>query len=132
MRSRYGYDRYEAITKIPSNLYFSEKGEVDRTLSWNRQSQYAFVVSPFGNGLDTHRIWEALILGCIPIVCTSPLDRLYEDLPILIINDWNDVNVKLLQDTIRIFKDKHQKGKYNYDKLLLSYWIKKIKKINNY
>ena len=126
MRSRFGYDRYEAITKIPKNLIFSEKNEVDRTTSWNTQSKYAFVVSPFGNGYDCHRTWEALVLGCIPIVKTSGIDNLYEDLPVLIVQDWNDITEKLLMSVLTNFKKKHENNKFNYDKLTLNYWMDKI------
>ena len=124
--SRFGYDRYEAITKLPKHLIFSEKGEVDRTTSWNRQTKYAFVASPFGNGLDTHRTWEALILGCIPIIKTSGMDSLFEELPVLIINDWSDITEQLLIKVNRDFKQKHEKGEFNYYKLTLKYWRDKI------
>ena len=126
MRSRFGYDRYEAIKKIPENLSFSEKGEVDRTTSWNNQSKYSFVVSPFGNGYECHRTWEALVLGCIPIVKTSGIDSLYEDLPVLIVNDWIDISSELLISVIKDFKKRHEKGKFNYNKLTLEYWMDKI------
>jgi hypothetical protein len=124
--SNFGYDRYEAITKIPNNLTFSEKEIVNRNDSWIKQSKYAFVVSPLGNGLDCHRTWEALILGCIPIVKTSGIDNLYKDLPVLIVDDWNDVTKELLENVVNDFKEKHEKGLYNYDKLLLKYWVDKI------
>ena len=126
MRSRFGYDRYEAIKKIPENLSFSEKGEVDRTTSWNNQSKYSFVVSPFGNGYECHRTWEALVLGCIPIVKTSGIDSLYEDLPVLIVNDWIDISSELLLSVLEDFKKKHEKGQFNYNKLTLKYWMNKI------
>ena len=126
IRSRFGYDRYEAITKIPKILQFSEKSEVQRTVSWHTQSKYAFVVSPFGNGYDCHRTWEALILGCIPIVKTSGIDGLYDDLPVLIVNDWSDINEKLLRKTLEDFKKKHENNKFSYDKLTLNYWMNKI------
>ena len=126
IKSRFGYDRYEAITQIPKHLTFSENSEVPRTLTWNTQSKYAFVVSPFGNGIDCHRTWEALLLGCIPIVKTSGLDNLYDDLPVLIIQDWIDVTENLLMNIISQFKKKHEKGEFNYDKLTLKYWMDKI------
>jgi hypothetical protein len=52
-------------------------------------SNYAFVISAHGNGLDCHRTWEALYLGAIVIVKTSSLDNLYKDLPVIIVNNWN-------------------------------------------
>ena len=45
-----------------------------------------FAIAPQGNGLDTHRIWEVLSLGTVPIVLTSSLDLLYSNFPIVIIN----------------------------------------------
>jgi hypothetical protein len=126
IRSRFGYDRYEAITQIPKSLMFSEKEEVPRYGSWHTQAKYAFVVSPFGNGYDCHRTWEALILGCIPIVKTSGLDSLYDTLPVLIIQDWTDITETLLSKTLEDFKKKHENNKFNYDKLRLNYWMDKI------
>ena len=42
-----------------------------RLITWNKQKDFAFVLCPHGGGLDCHRNWEALCLGCIPIVKTS-------------------------------------------------------------
>ncbi len=98
--SKYGYDRQDAIDKIPKELMFYEPTRVSRDISFNNQIKYAFVVSPHGNGLDCHRTWEALCIGNIPIVKTSPIDSLFDELPILIVKDWNDINKQLLEKTI--------------------------------
>ena len=125
-------DRDDAIKYIPQELVYYEPNKVKRLVSWLTQSKYAFVISPHGNGLDCHRTWEALCLGCIPIVRTSTLfseanqrtlDSMYEDLPILIVKEWSDINETLLQNTLEKFKNK----KLYYDKLLLSYWMNIIK-----
>lgn len=81
-----------------------------------------FVISPRGNGLDTHRIWESLYVGSFPIVKTSSLNTLYEGLPIVIINDWTEVTEEFLH------------RKYNeltsqpccYEKLYTDYWFRLI------
>ena len=117
------YDRYDAINKINKDLIFYESSPVARNKSWENQSEYAFVVSPRGNGLDCHRTWEALILGCIPIVKTSPIDSLFDELPVLIVNDWSDITQTLLEKTLQNFSN----SQYNYDKLQLSYWMKLIR-----
>jgi hypothetical protein len=61
---------------------------------WRRHGEFAFEVSPRGNGLDCFRTWEALALGTIPIVKTSPLDVLYraENLPVVIVDAWEEIN----------------------------------------
>lgn len=58
---------------------------------WRRYATYPFVMSAHGNGLDCHRTWEALCLGCIPIVKRSSLDPLYDGLPVVIVEDWREV-----------------------------------------
>jgi len=120
VNTKYGYDRLDAINNINKNLIFYEPVQINRIDSWKNQSQYAFVISPHGNGLDCHRTWEALILGCIPIVKKSDLDSLYTELPVLIVSEWSNITQKLLENIIIDFKNKV----FNYDKLLLSYWTK--------
>ena len=109
--------------QMPQNLLVKEYRLISRKTLWNNMLKYAFIASPHGNGLDCHRTWEALVLGCIPIVKKSPLDGLYEGLPVLIVNEWSDINEQLLKDKIEEFKNKQ----FNMDKLKLEYWINKIK-----
>ena len=49
---------------------------------------HRFVLCPEGNGIDTHRLWECLYMGTIPIVKANKNVRFYEDLPILMVNEW--------------------------------------------
>jgi len=124
IRGRYGgKDRKEALEQISDELLVKEEDKLQRNNTWKNMVNYAFVLSPHGNGLDCHRTWEALALGCIPIVKKSPIDKLYEDLPVLIVDNWSDVSKDLLLHTIEEFKNKS----FNTNKLNLSYWINKIK-----
>lgn len=54
---------------------------------------YGFVACPPGNGLDTHRAWEAMYLNCVPIVARSFLTERYESLglPVWIVDDYADL-----------------------------------------
>jgi len=58
---------------------------------WNLAQQYAFVASPASHGQDTHRFWEALYLGAIPIVLSGPLNGMYRSFPCVIIQSWTEV-----------------------------------------
>ena len=121
--SQYGHHRVEAINKLKQEVMFYEPERVSRNVSHRHQTEYAFVISPFGNGMDCHRTWEALCLGCIVIVKTSPLDGLYDDLPVLIVNDWSDIDQILLENTIIKFRARE----FKYEKLNLTYWQEIIK-----
>ena len=64
---------------------------VSQSAIWRRYAQYPFVVTTRGNGLDCHRTWELIYLGCIVITKTSSLDPLYSELPVDLVDDWNAV-----------------------------------------
>jgi len=50
------------------------------------------------------------------------LSEIPSDLPVLLVDEWSDINILLLQYTIETFKNKN----FDYEKLLLGYWIDKI------
>jgi hypothetical protein len=88
-------------------------------------SQSVFVASPRGHGLDTHRTWEALLMGCYPIVPSSPLNPLYEDLPVVIVHDWNEVTPAFLQEWRRKLECKT----WSREKLYTPYWFAKVRAV---
>lgn len=119
---RFG-DRKKSLASIPQNLLVINDTFVPRTVTWNNITNFTFVLSPFGNGMDCHRTWEALSLGSIPIVRAHRFKELFKDLPVLIVKEWHEINEDLLINTINIFKN----TKFNCEKLNLEYWINKIK-----
>ena len=117
-------DRVSAITIIPSALITQQNGFIPRTETWKNMVEYAFVLSPFGNGMDCHRTWEALLCGCIPIVRSSVFNELFDGLPVLIVDKWEDISLQLLVTTLAQFKDRLDNNEFNYDKLRLSYYTR--------
>jgi hypothetical protein len=115
--------RENSVKIIPKELMVINNNFTPRTLNWKKMVEYTFILSPFGVGMDCHRTWEALCLGCIPIVCAPNFKSLFSDLPVLVLNNWNEINEILLEKTIDTFKQQ----KFNYEKLTLEYWISKIK-----
>ena len=122
VQTRFGNDRVDAMKNIQPQIIFYEKEQIPRLSSWENQAKYAFVLSPHGGGLDCHRTWEALCLGSIPIVKKSPICYLFENLPVLIVDEWSEVTFELLQKTVTDFSSRN----FEYSKLTLEYWIKKI------
>jgi mannosyltransferase OCH1-like enzyme len=83
---------------------------------------HKFVFNPMGNCFDNHRMWEAWYLGCIPITKRSVMTSFYEDMPIVIIDDWSQVTEEYLKEEyIRITN-----MDCNLDKLNFQYWKNKI------
>ena len=123
MNTKHAYDRKDALKNIPKDLMYYEENHIPRIVSWNKQKDYAFVISPHGGGFDCHRTWEALVLGCIPIVKKSNIDILYENLPVLIVDKWEDITFELLEQTINAFKSQE----FRLEKLTLKYWMDLIR-----
>ena len=126
MDTKLGYDRKDAYRKLNKDIIYYEENKVSRLITWNKQKDFAFVICPHGGGLDCHRNWEALCLGCIPIVKTSKIDKLYENLPVLIVNEWNIIDNNLLNNKINNKKKKFENNEFNMEKTKLSYWINLI------
>jgi hypothetical protein len=51
------------------------------------------VPCPRGRGIDTYRVWEALYLGAMPVVCSPPraYRELLADLPVLFVSSWREL-----------------------------------------
>jgi hypothetical protein len=81
-----------------------------------------FVLCPQGNGIDTHRTWETLYLGSIPIQKRDINNSYNADLPIVFVDDWHDINRNFLEkEYIRI-----KSSEWNMDKLTFEYWRDRI------
>lgn len=86
---------------------------------------HKFVLCPNGNGIDTHRLWECLYLKTIPIVKNNINNKFYSDLPIIMVNEWDEITEDFLNSEYdRINKTNN----WNYNKLNFSYWDNLIKK----
>lgn len=88
----------------------------------NNVYNHPFVVAPEGNGIDTHRVWECLYMRTVPIVVRNTNNSFYTDLPILFIDDWDEINEKFLFDSFMEMSRKE----WNMAKLNFEYWKKEI------
>lgn len=85
--------------------------------------KHYFMLCPVGNGLDSHRLWEALHLGCIPIVRRITNYIQYEDkLPILFVDKWSDITKDLLLEKKIEIQNKTKSGLYKTNMMNFSYW----------
>jgi len=58
---------------------------------------HRFMICPPGAGLDCHRVWESLYLGTIPIVQRSRAMEYFEELPIVFVDDFEEVTPEFLE-----------------------------------
>ena len=87
-------------------------------------SRSLFVVSPPGNGADTHRTWEAIYLGAIPVVDKASLASSFTDhLPILAVESYEEF-VEMSDD--QLFGTYLELRKRPTDRAYAPYWAGEI------
>ena len=61
---------------------------------FNNLIDYKYVICPPGNGLDTHRVWESLLLKIIPIHKINNFTLILKNnsVPGLYVENWEDLN----------------------------------------
>jgi hypothetical protein len=79
---------------------------------------HQFVLCPRGNGIDTHRLWETLYMGSIPIVKRHRALAEFTDLPILFIDDWTEVTEPMLLAAA----ERIAASTWTMEKLRFGYW----------
>ena len=89
---------------------------------------HKFVISPEGNGIDTHRTWECLYMGTIPIEKRNINNQFYTDLPICFVDDWKEVTEDFLEKEY----DRIKQSAWNMEKLDFGYWKNKIKGLSDF
>jgi len=85
--------------------------------------RHKFCISPPGNGLDCHRMWEALYMKTVPICERNILTEYFQKIfPIVIVDDWNELDIDYLISNYSEIADWS-----NYDLLDFKNYIKYIK-----
>ncbi len=72
--------------------------------------EYRFVVCPRGNGIDTHRLWEAIYLGSTPIITSQELHRAIPSNCCCVLETWEDLLNFETSSVARIARSKNLGG----------------------
>jgi len=120
------YGERQICNSITNNSGIPLSNKTSMEEYWRFLSKSVFVISPPGNGIDCHRIWESLLLRCSPIVLSNESFSEFKDLPILFVNSWEEVTLDFLKSNVYKYS-----AMFNNDitQLIIEYWDKKI---NNY
>ena len=123
IKSDRGKDERNLVYNKFINKDYVTIGKHERNHSGHRKFieqiyNHKFVLAPWGNGIDTHRLWMTLYLGSIPIVKYHKVYEQFKHLPILFVNDWDEITQDYLNKS---FHEIHSK-KYDFSVLTMSYW----------
>lgn len=117
----YPSERLEVFNMFKDKPYVTVEHRTEMRKYLTELRSHTFALCPRGNGVDTHRLWEALYMDCIPVVKRDIALEEFYDMPICFIDSWDEVNEEFLKIFERNLSVK------NTEKLKMSYWIKRIK-----
>jgi hypothetical protein len=87
-------------------------------------TKFKFTLAPWGNGFDSHRFWEALYAGSIPVTKKHLTYSSAKDLPAILLDDYTSIDIEKLNNICS------ENTEYKFEKLKMDYWIDLIKKID--
>lgn len=129
------FNQRNAISKLCQSIDYITCDIFDHHAGANSRSFYNYIsqiknhhmtICPPGNGIDCHRMWEVLYLNRVPIVQQSTVMNHFSDLPILYIQDWNQLN-----DKEYIFSEYNRVKNNNKQKLQFKYWESLVLSLRN-
>lgn len=131
--SRFMYANFNIQTNISHRSSILNIARMSKHIDWtpptlsfktmlSELKKYKMVLCPAGNGVDTHRLWETLYAGRIPVtvkIGNHKIYQLYKKLPIIVLEDMEE-----LRDEIRLSVLYNQiiGSKYNIDIAYQTYW----------
>lgn len=104
------HSRYECFDYFAKyNWITIEEPKYNFSEFYNRLKTFKYCIAPRGTGIDTHRLYESLLFGVLPIVMKCELDDLYSNLPVVLVDSWKDVTYDFLNDNYQANLDKYFK-----------------------
>lgn len=101
-----------------NNLFKISKKSINLSEYKSYLENYRFILCPPGNGIDTHRIWEAIYSNSIPIVFKDYYLEYFKYVPVVVID-----SIKQLKD----FDVNSKPSLFIKDSLFINWWIDLIK-----
>ncbi len=114
------FHRFSVVKQaLKLNEVVIERPNMNLNVYANKLSNFKFSITPWGNGIDTHRMWESVYSGCIPITQNHLTFRNMKDLPIIFLDSYKNISMKTINN--------YQFENINFKKLKFSWWLNLIK-----
>jgi len=83
--------RSEALLAVEGLIGATIESNVSYEEYLSSLARHKFCLCPRGNGIDTHRFWEAQYLDSIPVILWRDWTSAYSGMPILILDNWEEL-----------------------------------------
>ena len=118
INTKYSF-RKRLLSSISNNKKFKIRNS-DLNLNEYKQdlNNYKYVLCPPGNGIDTHRIWEAIYSNSIPIVFREYYLDYFSEVPVIVLSSIDDLKNFNLNENVK---------KYDPEVLFINWWVDSIR-----
>ena len=116
-------ERIEILNYIQNSEVITFSRRSNHFNFMNSLSQCKFSICPPGNGLDTHRIWESLMVETIPIMEKSEFSSnlKFLKIPIYELEEWSEIS-NLNKEKVRIIYSHYSELLKDKSFLYIDYW----------
>ena len=111
------FSKTSFVTKLKGEFGLDFDNYIDDVRS------HLFMICPEGNGIDVHQPFEAIYLGCIPVMKKHTNNLNWRDLPICWVDSFDEIlNINFLINEY----DRIRKSNFNLEKFYFSFWKERI------
>jgi len=114
-----------AVAESQKGAFVLKKENISPSTFAKTMEKYRYIACPRGNGVDTHRFWETLYRGSIPIVLRNSWSQslAHFKIPMIVINTWQEA-----EEAIEGFEQSvRARNPRSLDVLWIDYWQKLFK-----
>jgi hypothetical protein len=124
-------ERIKILYHLDSNDNVEYLRRTNHKKYMNTLSEYKISICPPGNGLDTHRIWESLLVKTLPLVKKTAFSNnlFLLGVPLLLIDSWDEleeINKNYIKDAYSTYQEKLKEQKFTN----VNFWIEKMKEVH--
>lgn len=83
-------------------------------------TQHKFTLAPWGNGIDTHRFWETLYSGSIPITKDHHIYSSFKTIPRILVNEYSEITEEFLNENFENLESSIES--FSLDEINFGYW----------
>ena len=102
------------------NWVNSDKSTLNHKTYKDNLSKHNFTLTPWGNGIDTHRFWETLYNGSIPVAKKHLLYKSFKTFPKVLVNEYSVISSDFLNQELVNFQN--QSDSFNFSELDFNHW----------
>ena len=108
------FHRFHTLRTVSKNdNFFIQKRKLKKDEYLRELSQFKYTLCPWGNGYDTHRVWESIYLGSVPIVKFHKLYKPIKSIPSITIKSFKNLDFNNFKVNLNEIEN---------EKIYFSYW----------